>query len=88
MTNDSAELVDVLAPEFAEYAVFVQRWLARLGDTVQEDDELVEVMVDKAEFTLCAPATGVLAEIIVGEKSEAESGDVIGRIRPAPSAGA
>ncbi len=37
-------------------------WLAQIGDEVEEDQELVEVMTDKATVTISAPKAGRLLE--------------------------
>ncbi len=37
-------------------------WLAQIGDDVEEDQELVEVMTDKATVTISAPKAGRLLE--------------------------
>ena len=46
-------------------------WLVAVGDEVAEDQEMVEVMTDKATVTIGAPQAGKIAELCGGE------GDVI-----------
>src|SRR5688572_10502261 len=38
-------------------------WLVAVGDTVAEDQEMVEVMTDKATVTIGAPKAGRIAEL-------------------------
>lgn len=45
----------------------VSRWLKKVGDAVKEDEPVVEIMTDKVNTELQAPASGVLAEITIGE---------------------
>lgn len=45
----------------------VSRWLKKVGDTVKEDEPVVEIMTDKVNTELQAPASGVLAEIVIAE---------------------
>jgi pyruvate/2-oxoglutarate dehydrogenase complex dihydrolipoamide acyltransferase (E2) component len=47
-------------------------WLKGVGDRVEEDEALAEVEAEKVEETLEAPATGVLAEILVEEDQTVE----------------
>lgn len=46
-------------------------WLVQVGDSVDEDQEMVEVMTDKATVTIPAPKAGKVAEL------KGEVGDVI-----------
>lgn len=41
----------------------VVEWHVRPGDTVDEDDPMVEVMTDKATVTICAPKSGRIREL-------------------------
>ena len=53
----------------------ITTWLKGVGDQVSEDEALAEVEAEKVEETLEAPATGVIAEIVVvaGETVEVRS---------------
>lgn len=55
----------------------IVQWIAKEGDTVAEDDPIVEVMTDKATVEIPAPAAGVLQMTLVGEGEVAKVGDVI-----------
>ncbi len=50
----------------------VLRWAKKVGDPVSEDEVLVEISTDKVDTEIPSPASGVLAEILVGE------GDTVG----------
>lgn len=50
----------------------VSRWLKKVGDFVKEDEPVVEIMTDKVNTELGAPASGVLVKIIVPEGSDVE----------------
>jgi pyruvate dehydrogenase E2 component (dihydrolipoamide acetyltransferase) len=41
----------------------VVNWLVKVGDVVKEDQEMVEVMTDKATVTIGAPKAGTIAEL-------------------------
>lgn len=45
----------------------VSRWLKKVGDPVKEDEPIVEIMTDKVNTELPAPASGVLAKILIQE---------------------
>lgn len=45
----------------------VSRWLKQVGDTVKEDEPVVEIMTDKVNTELPSPASGVLAQILIPE---------------------
>ena len=45
----------------------IARWLVRVGQTVEEDDPLVEIQTDKATVEVPSPASGTVARILVEE---------------------
>jgi pyruvate/2-oxoglutarate dehydrogenase complex dihydrolipoamide acyltransferase (E2) component len=66
--------VDILMPELGE-SVFegtVSRWLKKEGDFVTEDEPVVEIMTDKVNTELGAPASGILSKILVPEGQNVE----------------
>jgi len=69
-------------------------WLVEPGQSVREDDPMVEVMTDKATVTIGAPKTGTVTELKAGVGDVVPVGSVIvtlstngaGVAMPAPSA--
>ena len=55
----------------------VSIWLADEGDIVNENDDLVEMVTDKAAFTIPSPKSGTLVQKLVDEEDEVKVGDVI-----------
>ncbi|HEX2878752.1 MAG TPA: biotin/lipoyl-containing protein, partial [Polyangiaceae bacterium] len=49
----------------------IVNWLVKVGDTVAQDQDMVEVMTDKATVTIGAPKAGRVAEL------RAAQGDVV-----------
>jgi 2-oxoglutarate dehydrogenase E2 component (dihydrolipoamide succinyltransferase) len=58
----------------------VLRWLKAIGDTVAENEPLIELETDKVTVEVAAPAGGVLREIVKNEQDEIEPGGLLGRI--------
>lgn len=52
-------------------------WLVSVGDTVAEDQDIVEVMTDKATVTIGAPKAGTVAELRGSEGDVIPVGDVL-----------
>ncbi len=52
-------------------------WLVKAGDAVAEDQDMVEVMTDKATVTIGAPAAGKVAEVKAQEGDTVPVGQVI-----------
>jgi 2-oxoglutarate dehydrogenase E2 component (dihydrolipoamide succinyltransferase) len=74
-------LIDVVVPEEQEGTKAVVRaWLRQVGDLVLENEPLVELETDKVTQEVPAPASGVLAEIVLDTDSEAVPGAVLARI--------
>jgi 2-oxoglutarate dehydrogenase E2 component (dihydrolipoamide succinyltransferase) len=88
-------MIDVIVPVEQEGTKAVVRaWLRQIGDRVEENDPLVELETDKVAVEVPAPASGVLAEILLDTDAEAVPGAVLARIsteesvRPERSRGA
>jgi 2-oxoglutarate dehydrogenase E2 component (dihydrolipoamide succinyltransferase) len=60
----------------------VLRWLKRPGETVRENEPLIEIETDKVTVEVAAPASGVLREILKQEQEEIEPGALLGRLEP------
>jgi pyruvate/2-oxoglutarate dehydrogenase complex dihydrolipoamide acyltransferase (E2) component len=60
---------EILMPELGEsvHEGTVSRWLKQVGDAVKEDEPIVEIMTDKVNTELQAPATGYLIKILIPE---------------------
>ena len=81
MPAPAAALVDVLAPVEQEGTkASVKTWLKQVGDRVELGEPLLELETDKVAMEVTAPATGVLAEILVADGGDAEKGALLGRI--------
>lgn len=55
----------------------IAKWLVKLGDHVQEDAPMVEVMTDKVTVVITAPVSGVVESLRFGEGQVAHVGDII-----------
>jgi len=76
-------VIEVRVPEEQEGTKAVVRsWLKKVGDPVAENDPLVELETDKVTQEVPAPASGVLAEIVLDTDAEAVPGALLGRIEP------
>lgn len=59
----------------------VTTWLVKAGDSVREGDPIAEIETEKVDAELQAPATGVMAEILVPAGSTVEVGALLARIK-------
>ena len=58
----------------------VLRWLKSVGETVAENEPLIEIETDKVTVEVASPGAGVLREIVKGEQEEIAPGELLGRI--------
>jgi 2-oxoglutarate dehydrogenase E2 component (dihydrolipoamide succinyltransferase) len=65
----------------------VLRWLKNVGETVAENEPLIEIETDKVTVEVASPGAGVLREIVKREQEEIAPGEVLGRIEAADAAG-
>ncbi len=66
----------------------VSRWLKKEGDYVKEDEPVVEIMTDKVNTELQAPASGILIKILIPEGSPVEVFHAMGLIEEGAQNGA
>ncbi|WP_301108169.1 dihydrolipoamide acetyltransferase family protein [Sporosarcina sp.] len=57
----------------------IVKWFVKAGDTIQEDDTLLEVQNDKAVVEIPSPVSGTIEEIYVSEGTVAVVGDKLVR---------
>jgi 2-oxoglutarate dehydrogenase E2 component (dihydrolipoamide succinyltransferase) len=74
--------VEIRVPSLGESVseATVAKWFKQIGDTVTEDEPIVELETDKVTLEFNAPASGTLAEILVEEGGDVEVGALLGSI--------
>ena len=72
----------VTLPELGEgiEKATVACWHYKVGDRVTQDDDVVEVVTDKAVFNVAAGASGILRGILVRDGQEVKIGEVLAEI--------
>ena len=75
-------LIDIVMPQLGESIAegTIARWLKAVGDTVAEDEPLLEVSTDKVDAEIPSVKGGRVAEILFGEGETVEVQTVIARI--------
>jgi 2-oxoglutarate dehydrogenase E2 component (dihydrolipoamide succinyltransferase) len=58
----------------------VGTWLKQVGESVTENEPLLEITTDKVTVEIAAPATGILREILKPADQPIQAGEVLGRI--------
>lgn len=76
VVKTSGSDVNVVLPALGESVTegTITRWLKKVGESVQQDEALVEISTDKVDTEIPSPASGVVAKILVGEDSVAQVG--------------
>jgi 2-oxoglutarate dehydrogenase E2 component (dihydrolipoamide succinyltransferase) len=85
--------IEIRLPKMGESVTeaTITNWLKEVGDTVEQDEPLVEVATDKVDNELPSEVEGVLTKILFEKDDVAQVGDVIaiistdGSAAPAPS---
>jgi len=74
---------EVHLPDLGEIdRVTVVSWLANVGDTVNEGDDLVEVETEKTTFVVPAPHDGRLVRVAAEQGDEVFAGGLLGELEP------
>ena len=78
------DTVAVTMPQLGETVAegTVLRWLKQVGDTVQDQEPLLEIATDKVDTEVPSPGAGVLVEIVVGEDTTVAVGTVLAHLGP------
>lgn len=77
--------VDVVVSGLGEGVTdaFLVSWFKTVGETVDADEPIAEVMTDKANIDILAPAAGTLVDCRVGADERVKVGEVIAIIHAA-----
>jgi len=61
--------IDMVMPQMGESIAegTILKWLKKVGDKIERDETILEISTDKVDSEIPAPATGVLAKILVEE---------------------
>jgi len=80
--------VDVVMPQMGVSVSegTITRWLKQPGETIQQDEPLLEISTDKVDTEVPSPGAGVLQEIFVQEGETVEVGTRLAVIAPEGSA--
>ena len=80
--------IEVTMPKMGESIMegTVVEWIKKVGDTVQQDEALLEIGTDKVDSEVPAPDSGTLVEILVDEGETVEVGEAIAIIETDPDA--
>ncbi|MEM7169933.1 MAG: 2-oxoglutarate dehydrogenase complex dihydrolipoyllysine-residue succinyltransferase [Pseudomonadota bacterium] len=78
-TASGGEAVDVVVPTLGESVTeaTIARWIKSAGDSVAEDEALVELETDKVTLEVNAPGAGILSDLKVEEGATVEVGALL-----------
>jgi pyruvate dehydrogenase E2 component (dihydrolipoamide acetyltransferase) len=76
--------VDVIMPQMGESITegTVVRWLKAVGDTVERDENILEISTDKVDAEIPSPASGVLSSILVKAGATVAVGTALAQVAP------
>jgi pyruvate dehydrogenase E2 component (dihydrolipoyllysine-residue acetyltransferase) len=77
-----SQMIDFKMPQLGETVLeaTITKWLKKEGDSIQEDEPLVEVSTDKVDSEIPSPASGTVARILAQEGDTVEVGAVLAEI--------
>ena len=77
-----AKFVDVIVPvgQAEGTESVVSTWFKSVGDSVSENEPLLEISTDKVNMEVASPGSGRLVEILKSDGDQVEPGEVLGRI--------
>ena len=80
--------IDIKVPAMGESVTeaTIARWLKKEGESVKQDEPLVELETDKVSVEVPSPAAGVLEEIRVQPGSTVNVGAILGAVKEGASA--
>ncbi|NRA50314.1 MAG: E3 binding domain-containing protein, partial [Phaeodactylibacter sp.] len=71
--------VELIMPKMGESIMeaTILKWVKQVGDTVEEDETILEIATDKVDSEVPSPVNGVIQEILFQEDETVEIGKVI-----------
>src|SRR5580692_7659366 len=77
--------IEVQMPQMGESVVegTITKWLVKEGDTVTEDQSLVEISTDKVDTEIPSPSAGVISKLVASEGETLPVGAVLAVIENA-----
>ena len=73
-------IIDLKVPDIGDSdSIQLVRWHKKSGDAFKENEEICDLISDKASFSLEAPQNGFLKKIIVKENTEVRVGQTVGQ---------
>ncbi len=74
--------VEMVMPQMGESIAegTIVKWLRGVGDSVELDEDILEISTDKVDSEIPTPATGVIAEILIQEGTTVPIGTVLALI--------
>ena len=77
-------MVNLVLPELGEGIdkATVAFWHKNIGDPVTKDEDIVELVTDKATFNVPSESLGTIKEICLNVGDEAKIGEVLAVIEP------
>ena len=75
-------VVDLVMPKLGESIMeaTILKWLKKPGDTVKQDETVLEIATDKVDSEVPSTTDGVISELLYGENDVVPIGKVIARI--------
>ncbi len=82
MTKNNGDLIEIVLPKLGESITeaTVLNWLVKEGDTVVQDQVVLEVATDKVDSEVPAPCSGKITAINASPDEIVKIGQVLGRI--------
>jgi len=74
---------EIVMPKLGESIIeaTITRWLKQVGDTLEEDDAIVEIATDKVDSEVPSPVDGIIEKLLFNEGDVVEVGKVIAIIK-------
>lgn len=71
--------IELVMPKMGESIMeaTILKWVKQVGDTVEEDDTILEIATDKVDSEVPSPTNGVITEILFSEDDVVAVGEVI-----------
>ena len=74
---------EIIMPKMGESIIeaTITKWMKGVGDTLEEDDSIVEIATDKVDSEIPSPVDGVLTEVFFAEGDVVPVGTVIALVK-------
>ncbi|WCL50603.1 lipoyl domain-containing protein [Leptospira sp. GIMC2001] len=72
-------IFELITPDLGDTdKIELVKWYCKVGESIEEGQEVLELVTDKAAFPMESPRNGILSKVLFHEGDVVKRGDILG----------